>query len=122
MRGVNRATWRRLLFFFLCIAVGVAAIITLRSVIQSVRVGLSPGEGPYRVDIRVTSNATSRRRCSTSWRGAAGGACGGNPATIEIPTMVVPRIPPKPSRASSNCEPCRALFRYTARLYPRERH
>src|SRR5213083_1338589 len=33
----TRASWRRLLFFFLCIAVGVAAIVTLRSVIQSVR-------------------------------------------------------------------------------------
>ena len=31
------ASWRRLLFFFVCIAVGVAAIVTLRSVIQSVR-------------------------------------------------------------------------------------
>ena len=33
----TRASWTRLLFFFLCIAVGVAAIVTLRSVIQSVR-------------------------------------------------------------------------------------
>src|SRR6185312_505884 len=33
----TRASWRRLLFFFVCIAVGVAAIVALRSVIQSVR-------------------------------------------------------------------------------------
>src|SRR4029450_13098810 len=33
----TRAAWRRLLFFFVCIAVGVAAIVALRSVIQSVR-------------------------------------------------------------------------------------
>ncbi|MEW6319858.1 MAG: FtsX-like permease family protein [Acidobacteriota bacterium] len=32
-----RASWRRLLFFFICIAVGVGAIVALRSVIQSVR-------------------------------------------------------------------------------------
>ena len=32
-----RASWRRLLFFFLCIAIGVGAIVALRSVIQSVR-------------------------------------------------------------------------------------
>jgi putative ABC transport system permease protein len=32
-----RASWRRLLFFFLCIAVGVGAIVALRSVIQSAR-------------------------------------------------------------------------------------
>jgi putative ABC transport system permease protein len=32
-----RASWKRLLFFFLCIAIGVGAIVALRSVIQSVR-------------------------------------------------------------------------------------
>jgi putative ABC transport system permease protein len=32
-----RASWRRLLFFFLCVAIGVGAIVALRSVIQSVR-------------------------------------------------------------------------------------
>jgi putative ABC transport system permease protein len=35
-----RASWRRLLFFFICVAIGVAAIVTLRSVIQSLRQGL----------------------------------------------------------------------------------
>jgi len=33
----TRASWRRLLFFFICIAVGVASIVALRSVIQDVR-------------------------------------------------------------------------------------
>ena len=37
----TRASWRRLLFFFVCIAVGVAAIVALRSVIQSVRDGVN---------------------------------------------------------------------------------
>ena len=32
-----RASWKRLLFFFICIAIGVAAIVALRSVIQNVR-------------------------------------------------------------------------------------
>ena len=35
-----RASWRRLLFFFVCVAMGVGAIVALRSVIQSVRIGL----------------------------------------------------------------------------------
>ena len=35
-----RASWRRLLFFFICVAIGVGAIVVLRSVIQSVRTGL----------------------------------------------------------------------------------
>ena len=36
-----RASWRRLIFFFVCIAVGVGAIVALRSVIQSVRGALA---------------------------------------------------------------------------------
>jgi putative ABC transport system permease protein len=36
-----RASWQRLLFFFVCIAVGVAAIVAIRSVIQSVRAALT---------------------------------------------------------------------------------
>ena len=33
----TRSAWRRLIFFFVCIAIGVGAIVALRSVIQSVR-------------------------------------------------------------------------------------
>jgi predicted lysophospholipase L1 biosynthesis ABC-type transport system permease subunit len=40
-----RASWRRLLFFFVCIAVGVASIVAIRSLIQSVREGLTREEG-----------------------------------------------------------------------------
>src|SRR5215207_8872101 len=36
-----RASWQRLLFFFVCIAVGVASIVVIRSVIQSVRRALT---------------------------------------------------------------------------------
>ena len=36
-----RASWRRLAFFFLCVAVGVGGIVALRSLIQNVRVALA---------------------------------------------------------------------------------
>ena len=53
----TRASWTRLLFFFLCIAVGVAAIVTLRSVIQSVR-GVFGREAKALIaaDVLVSSN------------------------------------------------------------------
>ena len=35
------ASWRRLIFFFLCVAVGVGGIVVLRSLIQNVRVALT---------------------------------------------------------------------------------
>ncbi len=36
-----RATWSRLLFFFLCVAVGVGGIIAIRSLVQNVRIALA---------------------------------------------------------------------------------
>ena len=35
-----RAAWRRMVFFFVCVAIGVGAIVALRSVIQTVRTGM----------------------------------------------------------------------------------
>ena len=32
-----RSSWRRLVFFFVCVAIGVGSIVLLRSVIQTVR-------------------------------------------------------------------------------------
>lgn len=53
----TRASWRRLLFFFLCVAVGVAAIIALRSVIQNVRSQLAAeSKALTGADIVVSSN------------------------------------------------------------------
>jgi putative ABC transport system permease protein len=52
-----RSSWKRLLFFFVCIAIGVGAIVALRSVIQSVRHTLT-GEARslLNADAIVTSN------------------------------------------------------------------
>ena len=36
-----RASWRRLAFFFLCVAVGVGGIVALRSLVQNVRTALA---------------------------------------------------------------------------------
>src|SRR5215471_10908965 len=40
-RWETRASWRRLLFFFICIGVGVASIVAVRSMIQNVNRGVS---------------------------------------------------------------------------------
>ena len=52
-----RASWRRLLFFFVCIAIGVASIVALRSLIQGVRTALT-GEARTLLgaDVLVTTN------------------------------------------------------------------
>src|SRR5713101_181839 len=86
----TRASWRRLLFFFVCIAVGVAAIVTLRSVIQSVRVVVS-GEAKALVgaDVVIGTNRDwppeALQKIETDLREAAAFA---RTETSETPTMV----------------------------------
>ncbi len=53
-----RASWRRLVFFFVCIAVGVASIVAIRSVIQSVGMVLtSEARALLAADLMVRSNS-----------------------------------------------------------------
>ena len=67
-----RASWQRLLFFFVCIAIGVGSIVALRSVIQSVRVALA-GEARTLLgaDVVLTSNRPWTPRRAGNARGGA---------------------------------------------------
>ncbi len=57
VRRELRASWRRLLFFFICVAVGVAAIVSLRSLIQSIRTGLTrEARATIASDVLIQSN------------------------------------------------------------------
>jgi putative ABC transport system permease protein len=52
-----RSSWRRLVFFFVCVAVGVGAIVAIRSVIQSVRTGLmSEARSIIAADVLISTN------------------------------------------------------------------
>lgn len=52
-----RASWRRLLFFFVCVAIGVGAIVALRSVIQNVRDGMvSEARAMMAADVTMSTN------------------------------------------------------------------
>src|SRR5450432_4141477 len=88
----TRASWTRLLFFFLCIAVGVAAIVTLRSVIQSVR-GVFGREARALIaaDVLVSSNTnwTPETRQVIDRRFAEFGAEEWT-ESVETPTMARP--------------------------------
>jgi putative ABC transport system permease protein len=88
----TRSSWRRLLFFFICIAVGVAAIVALRSVIQSVR-GVLGGEARSLIaaDVLIASNRDwpASARATIEKDLAAAGATAQS-ETIDTPTMVRP--------------------------------
>jgi putative ABC transport system permease protein len=59
-----RASWRRLLFFFLCVAVGVGAIVAIRSVIQTVRHALT-------TEARALTGADVLVQTTRPWQEAA---------------------------------------------------
>ncbi len=87
-----RAAWQRLLFFFICIAVGVAAIVALRSVIRSVRDVLG-GEARSLIaaDILIATNRdwTPEALATIDKRLQDAGSTA-RTETIETPTMVRP--------------------------------
>src|SRR5438874_8840005 len=88
----TRSSWRRLLFFFVCIAVGVAAIVALRSIIQSVR-GVIGREAKSLmaadVLIETTREWTPQARATIDRRLAELGSTA-RTETIETPTMARP--------------------------------
>src|SRR5438874_5933525 len=94
----TRGSWKRLLFFFICIAVGVAAIVTLRSVIQSVRdVFGSEAKGLLAADVLIATNREwpPASRATIDRRLLEAGSTA-RTETIETPTMVRPTDRSKP--------------------------
>jgi putative ABC transport system permease protein len=90
-----RASWQRLVFFFVCIAIGVAAIVALRSVIQSVRAALS-GEARalLSADMVISSNDAFRPAVrETLAREARAGRIALQSEAVELGTMVRPADP-----------------------------
>ena len=87
-----RASWQRLLFFFVCIAVGVAAIVAIRSVIQSVRGALTREARTLTGgDMIVTSNNPfTERVLQVIARERDGGRITTVSNAAEIATMVRP--------------------------------
>jgi putative ABC transport system permease protein len=95
----TRAAWKRLLFFFACLALGVAAIVTLRSVIESVRLVMT-GEARTLIggDILITTGRpwAESDRAALDARLAAEPAARTRTDAIETATMARPSDERKP--------------------------
>ncbi len=113
-----RASWRRLLFFFICIAIGVASIVAIRSVIQSVRVTLA-GEARALLasDALVQSNRPwtdhVRDRLDMEQRN---GRISSRSAAVELPTLVRPAGPEQRTSRMVELRAVQAAFPYYGRL------
>ncbi len=88
-----RSSWQRLLFFFVCIAVGVASIVAIRSVIQSVRGALTrEARAMMGADILLTSNRPFGTKVrETVSREQQSGRVTTAASAVEIATMVRPQ-------------------------------
>ncbi len=87
-----RASWRRLAFFFICVAVGVSAIVALRSVIQQVGVAMA---GETRALLAADVEIESEQPWSEAALATIESVLGAEPGlsrtrSIETPTMVRP--------------------------------
>jgi len=86
-----RASWQRLLFFFICIAIGVGAIVALRSVIQSVRQTFA-GEARTLItaDAIITSNQPIKPELAATISKRLSAAGAQSIRSIELATMTRP--------------------------------
>jgi putative ABC transport system permease protein len=105
-----RAAWRRVLFFFLCVAIGVGAIVTMRSVVQSVRAGLhGEARAILAADIVVQTNRPWRDDTLRAIERLTSEASVVDRAeSVEIATMVRPA---DPGRAVARMVELRAVER-----------
>jgi putative ABC transport system permease protein len=105
----TRASWKRLLFFFICIAIGVAAIVALRSVIQNVRdVFTQEARGLIAADVTISTRrewTPAARQTIDRQLEVAGVEA--RTETIETPTMV--RAVAAASPAGSGTRPVRMV-------------
>jgi putative ABC transport system permease protein len=87
-----RSSWKRLLFFFLCIGIGVGAIVALRSTIQNVNTAMvSEARNILTADVQVDSTREfNDSTLAVVGRIAAAHGVAGQTQTIEAATMLRP--------------------------------
>jgi putative ABC transport system permease protein len=117
-----RASWQRLLFFFVCIAIGVASIVAIRSVIQGVRVALAAeAQAVLAADLIISSNRPfSDRVTSAVAAEARAGHITARAETIEVSTMVRPADPAKTITKMVELRGVQPPFPFYGRLVLRE--
>lgn len=91
-RREMRSSWTRLLFFFVCVAVGVAAIIALRSIIQNMNYALvSDARLILAADVQLESNRPwTKESLATIEKRATEHGVAARTETLELASMVRP--------------------------------
>ncbi|MGH9802662.1 MAG: ABC transporter permease, partial [Blastocatellia bacterium] len=62
-----RASWHRLLFFFICIAIGVGSIVALRSLVQNLKTALTgDARSLMTADVQISANSAWNAEAKTA--------------------------------------------------------
>lgn len=87
-----RASWHRLLFFFLCIAIGVGSIVSLRSIVQNIRASVSQqAQALLTADVQISSgNGFNQEAKAILEKYYKSANVLEHADSIEMPTMVRP--------------------------------
>ena len=92
-----RASWKRLLFFFICIAIGVGSIVALRSMIRNAnRAVASEARNLMTADVRIDSDRPWKDETLQEINALAAPVVESRTETIEAVTMLRPADPSHP--------------------------
>src|SRR5436190_21403494 len=95
-----RSSWRRLLFFFLCIALGVGSVVALRSLIQNLTRAVGTDARALMtadVDVSSTNDFTPTEIAKIESAVAESGIVDGRNETITTSSMARPSDPANPN-------------------------
>lgn len=95
-----RSSWRRLLFFFLCIALGVGAVVALRSLIQNLTGAIGTDARALMtadVEVSSTNDFSPAELAKIEEAVAASGLADGRNESITVSSMARPSDPNNPS-------------------------
>ena len=114
----TRAVWRRLLFFYICVAVGVGAIVALRSIIQNVRVTLvSEARAIFGADVMVSTTRPWNPETLKALDGLLDASAGlQHTHVIETTTMVRPERDDRPAARMVELKAVQPGFPFYGRL------
>ena len=114
----TRAVWRRLLFFYICVAIGVGAIVAIRSIIQNVRITLvSEARAIFGADVAISTsrpwNANTVKAVDSFLANRAGVR---ETSVIETSTMVRPERADRPGARMVELKGVQEPFPFYGRL------
>lgn len=112
-----RASWRRLAFFFVCISIGVAAIVALRSIIQNVR-AVFAGEARTLIaaDAVISTNRPPDREVIAKIERRLQASNASVLRSVEVATMVRPADRPQGATRMAELRGIEAGFPYYGTL------